>query len=83
MFDRAFFDHEIAGLEAQLAQQITLIHRIEGALEVLRQMRDQLDKGAAHPAASMTDALDFDDLDALLPNGHKVDRERGIAPHEN
>lgn len=100
MFDRAWFDNEIAGLEEQLADAVATAHRIEGALQALRAMRGLL--GAEQPAAPNggahdikrevlntmkevlePDALTLDDLQAVLPDGHKVDTERGIAPHEN
>ena len=82
MFDAAYFDTEIAGLEAQLAEAVALVHRLEGALTVLRQMKTQLAQGAEEQPAPDT-ALSLDQLDDLLPEGFRVDQERGIKPHED
>lgn len=55
MFTHDWFDREIAALIVQL-------HQVEGAINVLRQMKQALDS-PAEPEISM------DDLQAMLPDG--------------
>lgn len=55
MFDRAWIETELAGIEAQLAQTIVLLHQLEGAKQVLEQMRDQLNSSGAEESAPLLD----------------------------
>lgn len=72
MFDLAWLETELAGLMVQL-------HRIEGAIEVLQQMKAQLNTGAAQVAP---DSVTLAELETMLPAGYTIDTERGIQPHE-
>lgn len=55
MFDRDWIETELAGLEAQLAQTITLLHQLEGAIQVLQQMRDQLNNSGVEESVPLLD----------------------------
>lgn len=55
MFDRAWIETELAGIEAQLAQTIVLLHQLEGAKQVLEQMRDQLNNSGAEESVPLLD----------------------------
>lgn len=72
MFDRVWIERELAGLIVQL-------HQTEGAIAVLQQMLTQLD-GAAQVAP---DGITLAELETMLPEGHTVDHERGVQPHED
>lgn len=72
LFSREWLVNELAGLEQQLGQLIIGVHQTEGAIQVIQQMIQQLDNGAAQPAAP---ALTLDEFENLLPEGFRVDPE--------
>jgi hypothetical protein len=71
VFDRTWIDEQLARLIIQL-------HQTEGMISLLQQMADYLDGAADKTAPS---ELTLDDLEALLPEGHKI--VGGFEPYED
>jgi hypothetical protein len=67
-------------IERETARLIMVLHQTEGQIAMLQQMLSYLDNGAA---PSAPDALTLEALQNKLPDGHKIDLERGVAPHED
>jgi hypothetical protein len=56
MFTSAWFKREIEGLEAQQAQLIVQLHNVDGAINVLKQMKQALNAEDGLPLEEFVEA---------------------------
>lgn len=70
MFDLAWIENELAGL-------IISLHRIEGMIEVLQQMKAQAEAAQVAPVPT----LSLEQLQEMLPPGHQIIGE--VQRHED